>query len=56
MPEPAAVRVACRRIGAAVRADPRYAHTSHLRVLTALPGGQVARVASPPSGRPIPTG
>ena len=30
-----AVVDACRRIGAAVRSDPRYAHTSHLRVLVA---------------------
>lgn len=30
--DPAAVRAACRRIGAAIAADPRYAHTSHLRV------------------------
>ncbi|GAA3338112.1 serine hydrolase domain-containing protein [Amorphoplanes nipponensis] len=35
MPDPAAVRAACRRIGATVRADHRYAHTSHLRVLVA---------------------
>ena len=32
MPDPDAVRAACRRIEAAVRADHRYAHTSHLRV------------------------
>ena len=35
MPDPAAVRAAGRRIGDAVRSDPRYAHTSHLRVLVA---------------------
>ena len=33
MPGDALIRVACRRIGAEIGADPRYAHTSHLRVL-----------------------
>ena len=35
MPDPVAVRAACRRIGEVVGTDPRYAHTSHLRVLVA---------------------
>jgi CubicO group peptidase (beta-lactamase class C family) len=34
-PDPADVRAACRRIGAEIGAAPRYAHTSHLRVLLA---------------------
>jgi CubicO group peptidase (beta-lactamase class C family) len=33
MPDPVAVRAACRRIGDEVGGDQRYAHTSHLRVL-----------------------
>jgi hypothetical protein len=33
MPDPAAVRAACRRIRAEIEADARYAHTGHLRVL-----------------------
>jgi CubicO group peptidase (beta-lactamase class C family) len=35
MSDLAAVRAACRRIGDVVGTDPRYAHTSHLRVLVA---------------------
>jgi CubicO group peptidase (beta-lactamase class C family) len=35
VPDPAAVRAACRRIGAEIGTDPRYAHTSRLRVLVA---------------------